>query len=210
MGNEDNYQPWEYLKEIGESERHFNNIQAKYRLLASTWLLASFAGIGFVLRFIDPPDKDLFICLVSSGGSIGVLLIWLVDILGYHRLLAAYFLEGLRIELENQNLPQIRWLMMELGTVGPKVRIFYFVCTLAPVSTGLVVLLPSFILNHNDSQKLRLILALLALLSLALVVGWKTKNPKYAKKYKELSAKREAMQAQIKKSMRPSDDGSVN
>ena len=36
---------WEVLKELGASERYFNNLETEYRKLASLWLLASFAGM---------------------------------------------------------------------------------------------------------------------------------------------------------------------
>jgi len=114
-------------------------------LLASTWLLASFTGIGFVITKLNgDPSEALILCLISAGGSVGILIIWALDILGYHRLLAANFIEGLRIEIENQHLPQTRWLMMEFGTVGSKARTFYFICALSPVLAGMILLFPSF------------------------------------------------------------------
>ena len=53
--NLDTNTAWDVLKELGESERHFNNLETEYRKLASIWLLAGFAGIGFVLK----SDPDL-------------------------------------------------------------------------------------------------------------------------------------------------------
>jgi hypothetical protein len=40
---------WHFVTEIGLNERHFNQLQSSYRTLASQWLLAAFAGIGFVI-----------------------------------------------------------------------------------------------------------------------------------------------------------------
>jgi len=40
---------WNFYIELGLMERHFNEIQAGYRRLASTWMLAVLAAIGFVL-----------------------------------------------------------------------------------------------------------------------------------------------------------------
>ncbi len=48
-------QLWNTYRELGEMERHFGNAQSRYRALASTWMLAAIAGIGFVL------SKDLVI-----------------------------------------------------------------------------------------------------------------------------------------------------
>src|ERR1041384_3845978 len=41
---------WDILRELGASERHFNNLEAEYRTLASIWLLAGFSGAGFILK----------------------------------------------------------------------------------------------------------------------------------------------------------------
>jgi len=35
--------------ELGSIERHSSGVQSQYRVLASTWMLAVFAGIGFVI-----------------------------------------------------------------------------------------------------------------------------------------------------------------
>jgi len=40
---------WKFYTEIGALERHFNQLQNHYRTLASTWLLAAFAAIGFLI-----------------------------------------------------------------------------------------------------------------------------------------------------------------
>ena len=63
---------------------------------------------------------------------------------------------------------------------------------------------------NNDGQRLGQIITLGALLSIVLVMGWKTKDPKHAKKYKELSAKREELQSKVNKSMQPTADASAD
>src|SRR5207245_7332708 len=40
----------EVYKELGTYERHFNQMQSVCRSLASTWLLATFAGIGYIFE----------------------------------------------------------------------------------------------------------------------------------------------------------------
>ena len=39
---------WRMLLELGVQERHFNELESRYRTLASTWLLATFAALGFI------------------------------------------------------------------------------------------------------------------------------------------------------------------
>ena len=190
-------QPWDQLKEIGESERHFNDLQVRYRLLASTWLLASFAGVGFIMTNVSPLDgKDLILCLVSIGGTIGVTVIWVLDLLGYHRLLAAYFLEGLRIEDENPGLPQIRWTMLSLGTVGSKAQLFYFVCALAPVTSGLILLLPSLFLSFGGVS-ISQVASLGVLLAMVVLIRVMTEDSRHKAIYEELKSKRLARKEKI-------------
>jgi hypothetical protein len=189
MVDETSIQPWDQLKEIGESERHFNDLQVRYRLLASTWLLASFAGMGFVLTKPVLLDEGLILCLVSAGGTIGVTIIWVLDLLGYHKLLAAYFLEGLRIEDEYSNLPQVRWTMLSLGTVGTKAQLFYFTCALAPVLSGLILLLPSLYFKSNG-WNIGQFAALGVLLAIVIVIRVKKEDSKHKAKYEELKSKR--------------------
>ncbi len=43
------------LKGLGNAERHFNDLETEYRKVASIWLLARFAGMGFILK-ANPPN----------------------------------------------------------------------------------------------------------------------------------------------------------
>ncbi len=45
---------WKVAVEIRETERHFNQLQHGYRALASTWLLGTFAGVGFIASDTTP------------------------------------------------------------------------------------------------------------------------------------------------------------
>jgi hypothetical protein len=137
-GNSETVSTWEIIKEIGVNERHFNNLEIEYRKLASIWLLASFAGMGFVLKenlqMIIPPE----IALIGIGlaGSIGIVLIWIVDLLVYHRLLDAWFIKGQQFEEMHQELPQIRQEMIanqKDGDVTIRLRWFYTLLMAAPV-----------------------------------------------------------------------------
>jgi hypothetical protein len=133
--------PWSYLLEIGITERHFNDIESRYRALASTWVLACFAGMGFAATqnsefFVRAGGAGVVIYAISLAGSFGVQLLWLVDLLGYHHLLAANYLEGLRIEASDPNLPRVRWNMWSQGIVESRVKIFYAGCSAAPLPFG--------------------------------------------------------------------------
>jgi len=119
-------------EQIGSQERHFNDLQTGYRKLASTWLLASFAACGYVLKSDSgiPFDKWYFvfgICAVASGG---LAILWLMDLSVYQKLLCAFFGEGVILELDYyQWLPPIRINILRsqsTGRVQSKVQYFYF------------------------------------------------------------------------------------
>src|SRR5688572_16210569 len=101
---------WQVVKEIGETERHFNSLESQYRLLSSTWLLSSFVGMGFILKTEAtlPVDKWWLILAVCMVSSIGIFMLWRIDLLVYHKLLHSAFMVGTQMESEHKFLPKIR------------------------------------------------------------------------------------------------------
>lgn len=107
---------WLLFVFIGEEERHFNELQATYRTMASGWLLASFAAIGFVISeviHIGVPS-ELLVSGIAVAGGVGIWLLWVVDLLVYHRLLDACFIEGLKLEKTCPWMPPFRHNMMSM------------------------------------------------------------------------------------------------
>src|SRR5262249_13324069 len=91
----------ELYKELGTYERHFNTVQGTCRTIASTWLLATIGGIGFVLGSTFNStiiDFRLAGALIASAGAVGIFLLWLLDVKVYHRLLLAVFDEAKTLE----------------------------------------------------------------------------------------------------------------
>lgn len=83
------------LQEMGNYERHFNQLQSTYRSFASAWLLAAFGAMGYVLTQTEP-DKLLLptnwlVAAVALAACIGILLLWNMDMWVYHRLLEGCF-----------------------------------------------------------------------------------------------------------------------
>jgi hypothetical protein len=131
---------WEILQELGASERHFNALETEYRKLASIWLLASFGGMGFLLKN-DPGlaiPREVAIAGIGLAGSIGIFLLWIVDLLVYHRLLDACFTEAKAIERAHPELPQVRTRMGKSQAGGrvvtTRLRWFYIALTAAPLA----------------------------------------------------------------------------
>jgi hypothetical protein len=114
---------------LSESERSFNELQSGYRRIASLWLLAVFSAAGYVLstKLEVSVDRFLLIGLICAAGTLGLLLLWSMDLLVYHRLLDSYFLEGLVMERKCLWLPPIRHNMVASQQgVGVLVRVVRF------------------------------------------------------------------------------------
>src|SRR5215212_6768364 len=89
-------------REIGNAERHFNELTHQYRLLASTWLLGTFAAIGYILTNVGvkPNDslsfyRELIIAAIALAGATGITLVWILDLKVYQKLLGCFFLAAL-------------------------------------------------------------------------------------------------------------------
>ena len=123
-------QLWNTYRELGEMERHFGNAQSRYRALASTWMLAAMAGIGFVLeKQLEILPKELIVGMIGIITSAGLCLLWVVDLLVYQRLLDAAYIEGKSLETAQPWLPQVRNNMRRLlGGKGLRlITMFYMV-----------------------------------------------------------------------------------
>jgi hypothetical protein len=121
---------WAMLVELGAIERHFNDLENRYRGLASTWLLATFAAVGFVLstQTLELPfDRELAVVALGLAGATGITLLWNLDLMVCHQLLDAAFFEGLRLERECPWLPPVRQNMMRTqGNRGVLPRVVWF------------------------------------------------------------------------------------
>lgn len=122
----------EVYNHIAEEERHFNNLEMEYRKLASKWLLVSLGAIGFILSKQELVPINIWILVIGIciAASVGILVLWLLDMKVYHELLHSAFKEGILLENEfPQILPQIRNNMVKSlkgGTVITKVILYYF------------------------------------------------------------------------------------
>ncbi len=135
---------------IGDQEKHFNLIETNYRLLASTWLLASLGAIGFILFKSDfkLTYQLQIICGLCIVSSIGIFLLWIIDLRTYHQLLVSSFMEGLLLEYRFDWLPKIRQNMINSlnGDVTKKVVYYYS----ATISLLLLIMMVAFLLWQND------------------------------------------------------------
>ncbi len=102
---------WEYHQKLSEKLNSLNDIQSKYRLVGSTWLLFGISAIGFIFAEIGNPFEkpDMFILTGLIGVLIGIGLytIFANDILFYQNLIAGYYIEQKALEEANPWLPQV-------------------------------------------------------------------------------------------------------
>jgi hypothetical protein len=127
---------------LSEMEERYNASSAGVRTLASAWLLASLGAIGWLFSSYDhetwPLPLGFLIVVVTTLGCVGMITLWVMDQLVFHRLLTSVFLVGLKIEKDDREIPPIRSRMMKtlegLGTHQWE-RLFY----LAPVAVFILI-----------------------------------------------------------------------
>jgi hypothetical protein len=96
---------------LSDFERHLENISTRYKYMALTWLLASYAGIGSLLSTKMGGiifNHFLGICIISFIGFIGVTLLWHLDMNVYHRFWSAVLAEEVIMEKKYPFLLQSR------------------------------------------------------------------------------------------------------
>jgi hypothetical protein len=103
------------LDKLRSSEEHFDEMKGQCRALASTWLLATFGALGFTLSntLSNTIPHEVIALALGIAGAIGIFLLWILDLLVYHRLLDASFTEALKLEARFPQLPQVRRCMVD-------------------------------------------------------------------------------------------------
>lgn len=139
----------EILKLITAAEHHFNNLCFNIRALASTWLLATFAGIGWILKdlsenakgsglVIDKVDLMLALCI---GSSVGIFVLWILDIRVYQQMLNVWF-ENRKTYEVGDAFPSVRVGMKNLFKTGRAtglIMIYYLALISAPLLLSLFI-----------------------------------------------------------------------
>lgn len=179
----------EIYKQIGEQERHFNELERNYRVLTSQWLLASLGAIGFLLQsdkfILSDNYKILLIGAIGLAGNFGIFLLWLIDIRVYHKLLNCAFLHGVKLEQKNSWLPKIRTDMLLSQYTGDVVKntgLFY----MGSCSLLTVISITSFTYYFKESIwgfTLVLITGIVLLVSQIFYMIKKGSNPRAMKLY---------------------------
>lgn len=111
--------------------RHHASLQANYRIMASTWLLATFSAIGFLLSVDEllPFDHLLAVVFICFIGITGLYFLWYEDTVVQELLLDMHVVEGLSLEKKHLWLPQLHHCFLHLYKKGqtPIVKVLFFI-----------------------------------------------------------------------------------
>jgi hypothetical protein len=107
-------QVFQALESLKGSEERFNEMKAQCRALASTWLLATFGAMGFLLTQTLHAGlaTEVVVLAIGLACAVGLILLWVLDLPVYHRLLDASFTEALKLEARYPLVPQVRHRMI--------------------------------------------------------------------------------------------------
>lgn len=97
-----------YLQ-VATSLQHSNRIQLTYKMITSTWVIATFIGAGYSLSSAEvnlPLDPLLLVPIFCVASTFVILLIWYLDLIVQEKNIASAVSLGLQLEKENPWLPQ--------------------------------------------------------------------------------------------------------
>jgi hypothetical protein len=157
------------IEHIGDQEKHFNNLETQYRTLASTWLLAALGACGYVLKAGAefPFDKWYIIFGICVSGAVGISILGMLDMRVYQKLLHAFFIEGIRLEIMYADwlLPFRINILRSQGTreVTFKVQFYYL------ISVSLLVVLGNISIWNFSSLKSELAIRIIIILSITVL-----------------------------------------
>jgi len=157
--------------------RHHGSLQTSYRIMASSWLLATFVAIGFLISAdaILPFDHLLGVAIICILGIIGLFLLWYEDTFVQELLIDINVVEALRLESQNSWLPQLHHCFLHLHskTNARVVKVVFFVGCKSILFTIMAIFLGIYFYKYNLHLMFITILAclLLNILSSHFMIG---------------------------------------
>lgn len=140
--------------QVATSLQHSNRIQLSYKGITSTWLLASFIGMGYSLSTLEVnlPFQPLLVVTVLCLASLLVIgMIWYLDLIVQEKSIASAVHAGLKLEEEFSFLPNAYHNVVRLhylfGYVALK-SIFYLICATILLFT-MCAALSFYLININ-------------------------------------------------------------
>ncbi|TSJ44363.1 hypothetical protein FO440_09345 [Mucilaginibacter corticis] len=164
------------VDQIGDKEEHFNHLQTDYRKLASTWLLAAFGACGYCLKSSAELSFDGWYIVfgICVAASMGLGILWLMDLKVYQTLLGAFFIQGVLLELKYDSwLPPIRInivLSQKTGEIVSKVQYYYFLSMVSLQCLEIIAIWNFQCLKIHSTEKICYTLFILAAVVTAQIV----------------------------------------
>lgn len=109
---------------INQFELHLDRITNKYKYMTLTWLLATFAGIGF---FFSPQTANLGVnkhfvsCIIETFGIVGIITLWHLDTCVYQRFWGAFYLSEVTLEMRCEYLEKLTNRSLSLNTIQARI-----------------------------------------------------------------------------------------
>lgn len=173
--------------QIAESLQHYNRVQAIYRSFVSTWLIATFIGIGYSLSSFEinlPFHPLLTIAFICTASTMGISLVWYMDLIVCEQQIAASVFEGIELEKMHPWLPRfynnIKDMRGLISYVNLK-NIFYIGCFTILITTAGASITIYFNLKHPEYVILvpLVTISLVVLSSVLLIASTKRTDPYY-------------------------------
>jgi hypothetical protein len=171
---------------LSDMEERYNSTSGGIRALASAWLLSSLGATGWLFNSYNPLTWPLplgfLVVVVMTLGGVGMITLWVMDQLVFHRLLTSVFLVGLKIEKDDPEIPPLRSMMMKtqegLGThrwerlfyLGP-IFVFIMISVVVIVGASDELFLPNRKYFSFNTQLLSVILVILQLVALSWMIA---------------------------------------
>jgi hypothetical protein len=193
---------WTVIAETGASGRHINELQSRYRQIASSWLLGTLTALVVLLtRYSSEKNPiiprwevglpiggdttfgiEFVVVAITLMGCFGLFLLYALDLLLYQQILVGWSRAGARLERQFPWIPPVRRQMV-WATRGHMARIaatFYLAPAALLIFVSIAFLLLD-VLRHHGVQKLadtlRHIFAGLMVLVTMLSLVWLAKGP---------------------------------
>jgi hypothetical protein len=181
--------------QIADILKHRDSIQATYRTFASTWLLATFVGIGYALSSKEtsiPFHPLLAVAFISLASATGIFIIWLMDLVSCEQSIASMVYNGMELERQHAWLPHYYHNVNEMGSLRKFIRLkalFYNGClSILFITMGTSLTLYASISNHFSRFFIPVFTIFLILLVRFAILSSMRKNDPY-KRIEELKRK---------------------
>lgn len=129
--------------QLSEFELHLDTITTRYKNLALTWLLATYAAVGFLFSVESKNiqiSSSLIASIVCLFGVFGIAALWFLDIYVLQKFWGAFFIEEVKMEKRFRFLAKITNVSISLNNVRKRIighsNFYMFAILLLLITSG--------------------------------------------------------------------------